>query len=91
MPIVRTLLFEAARRVARNPELRAQAWRLAEREVLPRAKHAARWAAEETRRQRELLREDIRTVDAEAGPETTRAERAGRVTRRVVRRLRREE
>lgn len=88
MPIVRTILMEAARRIASNPELRARAVDVAQQEVLPRAKTVARKAGEETQRQRELLRADIAAARERAGEQASNAEVAGRLLRRVAKRMR---
>lgn len=88
MPIVRTILMEAARRIASNPELRARAVDVAQQEVLPRAKTVALKAGEETLRQRELLRADIEAARERAGEQASNAEVAGRLLRRVAKRVR---
>lgn len=88
MPIVRTILMEAARRIASNPELRARAVNVAQQEVLPRAKTAARRAGEETLRQRDLLRADMEAARERAGEQASNAEVAGRLLRRVAKRVR---
>lgn len=88
MPIVRTILMEAARRIASNPELRARAIDVAQQEVLPRARTAARKAGEETQRQRDLLRADIAAARERSGAEASNAEVAGRLLRRVAKRVR---
>lgn len=88
MPIVRTILMEAARRIANNPELRARAVDVAQQEVMPRARTVARKAGEETRRQRQLLQEDLETARQHAGEQASNAEIAGRLLRRVANRVR---
>ncbi len=80
--------MEAARRIANNPELRARAVDVAKQEVMPRARTVARRAGEETRRQRQLLNEDLEAARARAGDQASNAEVAGRLLRRVANRVR---
>jgi len=87
MPIIRTLLFQAARHLAQNPDVREKAAKVSRDHVVPAARTAARRAGEATRGSRDALSEEIRAVRTEAAPETTRAELAGRVTRRMFDRL----
>ncbi|MEC9346806.1 MAG: hypothetical protein VYB54_11305 [Pseudomonadota bacterium] len=82
MPILRTLLFETARRVASDPELRARAIELTRREVLPRVRVAARAAGEEVARRKARLDQDWQAARDEAGQDATRSEVAGRLVRR---------
>lgn len=84
MPILRTLLFETARRVASDPELRARAIELTRREVLPRARVAARVAGEEVARRKARLDQDWQAARDDAGPGATRSEIAGRLVRRKL-------
>lgn len=86
MPILRTLLFETARRVASDPELRALAVDLARREVLPRAKTVARVAGAQVALKRAQLERDWQAARIEAGAAASRSEIAGRMVRRALRR-----
>lgn len=79
MPLIRTLLMAAARRAASDPELRAKAGEV--------ARTAARRAGEQTRSARETLDEEIDRAFDEAPEDATRAEIAGRVTRRLFDRV----
>ncbi len=86
MPILRTLIFEAARRVAADPQMRARALELARREVLPRARVAARLAGAEMDYQRQRLAADWQAARLAAGADAPRAEVVGRLVRRRTRR-----
>lgn len=88
MPIVRSLLFYAARRIASDPAVRAKAAGVTRDHVLPAARGAARRTGETVRRQSEALRADIDFVEITAAPETPRTEKAGRIARRVLARMR---
>ncbi|WP_416899533.1 MAG: hypothetical protein ACMVY4_07435 [Minwuia sp.] len=87
MPLIRTLLMEAARRVASDPEMRAKATGFARDTAMPAARKAAREAGETVRRHRSELDKEIETAQSEAGEGATRAEIAGRVTRKLANRL----
>lgn len=88
MPIVRSLLFSAARRLAGDPAVRAKAAQMTREHIVPAAREAARRSGDAVRRESEALREDVRFVEMTSCPEAPRAEKAGRVARRVMDRLR---
>lgn len=87
MPLIRTLLMAAAKRVAADPELRGKATEVARDHVLPAAQTAARKSGEMVRNTRNAVTEDYAAALDEAPPEATRAEIAGRATRRLLDRL----
>ncbi|WP_417520033.1 hypothetical protein [Minwuia sp.] len=86
MPLIRTLLFEAVRRVAADPDLRRKADHIARERVMPLARQTARQAGEVVRSQQSVLKDEVAQAQADAAPGTTRAEIAGRVTRRMMER-----
>ena len=79
MPFLRQLLWRAAAKVASDPELRAKAAEVVNREVVPRAEAA--W--EQTKPKLEAARQDVREVAEETDPRKHPALFAGRVTRRL--------
>lgn len=79
MPFIRSLFMAAARRAASDPEMRAKAGEA--------ARSAARRAGEQTRGARETLDEEIDRAFEDAPEDATRAEIAGRVTRRLFDRM----
>jgi hypothetical protein len=87
LPLIRTLLMAAAKQVAADPELRGKATEVARDHVLPAARSAAQKSGEAVRSARTAITEDYETAIDEAPPEATRAEIAGRATRRLLDRL----
>ena len=88
MPLIRTLLMAAAKRAAADPELRGKAAEVARDHVLPAAQVAARKSGEAVRTARSAVSQDYQAALDEAPPEATRAEIAGRATRRLLDRIR---
>ena len=88
MPLIRTLLMAAAKKVASDPELRGKATEAARDHVLPAARTAARKSGETVRTVQRAVSEDYEAALDEAPPEATRAEIAGRATRRLLDRFR---
>ncbi len=79
MPL-RRLLFNAARKAAADPRIRAKAAEVFEREVKPRAKAA--WA--ETRPKLEAARDDVKEAAAKVDPRDDPAGFAGELKRRLA-------
>jgi hypothetical protein len=88
MPLIRSLLFEAARRAASNPEVRNKAVEITRDHVAPAARQAARRAGETVRRERDALRHDVDAARSELPADAPRAELAGRIARRMLDRAR---
>ena len=78
--LLRRLLFNAARKVAADPRVRAKAADMLERDVKPRAKAA--WA--ETRPRLEAARDDIKEAAAKVDPRQDPAGFASELKRRFV-------
>lgn len=87
MPLIRTLLMAAAKKVAADPELRGKATDAARTHVLPAAKTAARKSGEAVRTVHGAVRKDYEAAMDESPEDATRAEIAGRATRRFLDRL----
>ena len=79
MPL-RRLLFNAARKAAADPRIRAKVAEVFEQEVKPRAKAA--WA--ETKPKLEAARDDVKEAAAKIDPRDDPAGFAGELKRRVV-------
>lgn len=84
MPLIRTLLMAAAKRVAADPELRGKATAAARNHVLPAARTAARVSGETVRKVQDAVSQEYDAAADDARPEATRAEIAGRATRRLM-------
>lgn len=84
MPILRTLLFEAVKRAAMNPKVRAQAGRIYKQDVQPHLTTAAR----KGRSAASQLGNDWRGASAEADPKRHPARFAGRLAGRLRKHLR---
>lgn len=82
--LLRRLLFDAARKVASDPRIRAKAADVFEREVKPRAKAA--WA--ETKPRLEAARDDIKKAAATVDPRDDPAGFASEIKRRLVKKPR---
>lgn len=83
MPILRTILFEAVKRAALNPQVRAQAGRVYRDEVQPRLHTAAakgKGAAGQ-------FSEEWRDTSGEVNPRQDPARFAGRLAGRLHRRV----
>jgi len=80
MALLRTLLFQAARRLAADPRVRAKAAEVVETEIKPRARAAAAKAKPRI----EETRADLRRIAAETDPRTQPARFARRAARRIV-------
>jgi len=83
MPILRTLLFEALKRAALNPEVRARAARTYREDLQPHLGEAAR----KGRGAAEQLGAEWRSTGAEVDPRREPARFAGRFAGRLRRRL----
>ena len=82
--LLRRLLFNAARKVAADPRVRAKAADVFEREVKPRAKAA--WA--ETKPKLDAARDDIKKAAATVDPRSDLAAFAGEIKRRLAQKRR---
>ncbi len=80
MTILRSLLMNAARRLAADPRARAKAAEVVEAEIKPRA----RAAVEKTKPKIDAAKAEIRNIAAETDPLDKPAEFAGRLTRRII-------
>jgi hypothetical protein len=78
--LLRRLLFNAARKAAADPRVRAKAADVYEREVKPRAKAA--WA--EAKPRLEAARDDVKDAAAKVDPRDDPAGFAGEVKRRFI-------
>ncbi|WP_366555642.1 hypothetical protein [Aquibaculum sediminis] len=83
MPILRTLLFEAAKRAARNPQVRAEAGRVYRDEVQPRLRTAAAKGKGAAGQFSEEWRGTSGEVDFRQDPARFAGRLAGRLRRRV--------
>ncbi|MDF2094620.1 hypothetical protein [Aquibaculum arenosum] len=83
MPILRTLLFEAARRAARNPRVRAEAGRVFRDEVQPRLQTAATKGKGAAGKFNEEWRGTSGEVNFRQDPARFAGRLAGRLRRRV--------
>ncbi len=82
--LLRRLLFNAARKAATDPRVRAKVTDVFEREVKPRA--TAAWA--ETKPKLDAARDDIKKAAATIDPRTNPAGFAGELKRRLVQKRR---
>jgi hypothetical protein len=80
MSFLRSLLYQAGRRIASDPRVREKAKQAFEEEVKPRAKQAAAKA----KPRYETAREDIKRMADEPENRENRAKFAGRATRRFI-------
>ena len=83
MPLIRNLLFHAARRAMNDERFRQKASETLEKEIKPRIDAAlskAKPRVDETR-------EDIKNIAAETNPLENPAKFTGRVTRRILDKL----
>ncbi len=80
MTILRNLLINAARRIAADPRTREKAAKLVETEIKPRA----RAVAEKAKPKIAAAKAEIRKIAAETDPLDEPAEFAGRLTRRII-------
>lgn len=80
MPFIRNLLFQAARRIAADPEVQAKASDVYQSEVRPRAQHAIK----ETKSRLSSARDEIADVAAEVDPRDDPAEFAFRLRDRLL-------
>ncbi len=78
--LLRRLLFNAARKAAADPRVRAKAADVYEREVKPRAKAA--WA--EAKPRLEAARDDVKDAAAKVDPRDDPAGFTGEVKRRFI-------
>ncbi|NKB20606.1 MAG: hypothetical protein GKS01_08915 [Alphaproteobacteria bacterium] len=79
MPILRNLLFQAARRIASDERVQQKAAEAYHDEIKPRAEAA--WSA--TKPRLENTRDDIKKIAAETKPSEEPARFAGRAVRRL--------
>ncbi len=84
MPLLRRLLWNAARHLALDPRTRAKAADVFEREVKPRA--TAAWA--ETKPRLDAARDDIKKAAATVDPRSDPAGFAGELKRRLIQKRR---
>ncbi len=85
--LLRRLLFNAARKAAADPRIRAKAADVFEREIKPRA--TAAWA--ETKPRLDAARDDIKKAAATIDPRDDPAGFAGELKRRLVQKRRSDE
>ncbi len=83
MPIIRQLLMAGVKRALQDPEVRAKAADVAQKEVKPRVEAAARAG----KQQFVSAKQDWRQASQEIDPREKPAEFAGRFVGRVKRRL----
>jgi hypothetical protein len=80
MSLLRTILYQAGRRIASDPRVREKAKEALEPEVKPRVQQAAAKAKPRF----EAAREDIKRMADEPESKENRAKFAGRATRRFI-------
>lgn len=80
MPILRSLLFQAAKRIATDERVQQKAAETYRDEIKPRAEAA--WSA--TKPRLENTRNDIKQIAAETKPTEEPARFAGRAVRRII-------
>ena len=85
--LMRKLLFDAARKAAANPKIRAKAADIFQGEIKPRA--AAAWA--ETKPKLSAARDDFKKAAATVDPREDPAGFAGELRRRLVHKRRTDE
>ena len=83
MPIIRQLVMAGVKRALQDPQVRAKAAEVAQKEVKPRVEAAARVGRE----QLASARQDWRQASQEVDPREKPAEFAGHLVGRVKRRL----
>ena len=82
--LLRRLLFNAARKAAADPRVRAKAADVLERKIMPRA--TAAWA--ETKPRLDTARDDIKKAAATVDPRSDPAGFAGELKRRITQKRR---
>lgn len=80
MPLIRYLIGRAVQRAAADPRVRAKAATVVEKEVLPRARDAARVAGERAR----TVRDELRDISDEVNPLDDPRGFARRIKRRFI-------